>query len=383
MASGIAHDINNALCPIVVYADLLLSNEKSLTESGLKNLQNIKTSGEDIAHIVSRMREFYRRRDDRDSHLPVNLNRIATQVIDLTRPRWRDIPQARGIMIELRTEFEDGLPQVAASESELREAITNLLLNAIDAMPKGGELVVRSVTRAWIADGEGTRKPSHVSMEVRDTGIGMTEEIRKRCLEPFFSTKGKRGTGLGLAMVYGVMERHEGTIEIESEPGKGTTMRLVFPMRELSAAASGRAKPTHAPLPTLRILCIDDEPLLREMLEQLLENSGHIAALADSGQAGLEMFRNARQLGEPFDVVITDLGMPYLDGRQVAQTIKRESPDMPVIMLTGWGTMMKDDGDAPTQVDAVLSKPPKINELFETISRVLEIRRSQRLDKAA
>jgi CheY-like chemotaxis protein len=222
-------------------------------------------------------------------------------------------------------------------------------------------------------------------MEVRDTGIGMTEETRKRCLEPFFSTKGKRGTGLGLAMVYGVMERHEGTIEIESEPGKGTAMRLVFPMRELSAAGSGKAKPTHAPLPTLRILCIDDEPLLREMLEQLLENSGHIAALADSGQAGIEMFRNARQLGEPFDVVITDLGMPYLDGRQVAQTIKRESPDMPVIMLTGWGTMMKDDGDTPTQVDAVLSKPPKINELFETIARVLEIRRNQRppLEKAA
>ncbi len=385
MASGIAHDINNALCPIVVYADLLLSNEKSLTQSGLKNLQNIKTSGEDIAHIVSRMREFYRRRDDRDSHLPVNLNRIATQVIDLTRPRWRDIPQARGLMIEVRTDFEDGLPQVAASESELREAITNLLLNAIDAMPKGGEIVIRSVTRAWIADADGNRKPSHVSMEVRDTGIGMTEEIRKRCLEPFFSTKGKRGTGLGLAMVYGVMERHEGTIEIDSEPGKGTTMRLVFPMRELSSAASGRAKPTHAPLPTLRILCIDDEPLLREMLEQLLENSGHVAALADSGQAGLDMFRNARQLGEPFDVVITDLGMPYLDGRQVAQTIKRESPDMPVIMLTGWGTMMKDDGDTPTQVDAVLSKPPKINELFETIARVLELRRGQKppLDQAA
>jgi CheY-like chemotaxis protein len=121
------------------------------------------------------------------------------------------------------------------------------------------------------------------------------------------------------------------------------------------------------------------------MLEQLLENSGHIAALADSGQAGIEMFRNARQLGEPFDVVITDLGMPYLDGRQVAQTIKRESPDMPVVMLTGWGTMMKDDGDTPTQVDAVLSKPPKINELFETVARVLEIRRNQRppLDKAA
>ena len=385
MASGIAHDINNALCPVVVYADLMLSSEKNLSEAGLKNLQNIKTSGEDIAHIVSRMREFYRRRDDRDAHLPVNLNRIATQVIDLTRPRWRDIPQARGIMIEVRTEFEDGLPHVAASESELREAITNLLLNAIDAMPNGGEIVLHTVTRGWIADAAGERKPSHVALEVRDTGIGMSEEIRKRCLEPFFSTKGKRGTGLGLAMVYGVMERHEGSIEIESQPGKGTAMRLVFPMRETAAISNGNGKPNHAPLPTLRILCIDDEPLLREMLEQLLENSGHVAALADCGQAGLEMFRNARQLGDPFDVVVTDLGMPYLDGRQVAQTIKRESPDTPVIMLTGWGTMMKDDGDTPTQVDAVLSKPPKINELFETISKVLEIRRSQRpgFDKAA
>jgi signal transduction histidine kinase/CheY-like chemotaxis protein/HAMP domain-containing protein len=375
MASGIAHDINNALCPVVVYADLLLTTEKGLTENGVKNLQNIKTSGEDIAHIVSRMREFYRRRDDRDSHLPIDLNRIATQVIDLTRPRWRDIPQARGIVIELRTEFQHTLPAVVASESEVREAITNLILNAVDAMPKGGQLVLRTSARGW-ADTHGDRTPSHVAVEVMDSGVGMAEETKKRCLEPFFSTKGKRGTGLGLAMVYGIMERHEGSIEIESHPGKGTTMSLVFPMREAAASPPVVAAIPDAPLPAVRILCIDDEPLLREMLQQLLQNAGHTVELADGGQAGLDLFRNARERGEAFDVIITDLGMPYVDGRQVASAIKAESPATPVVMLTGWGTMMKEDGDLPAQVDGILSKPPKIIELFDMLARVTRLRKS-------
>jgi signal transduction histidine kinase/ActR/RegA family two-component response regulator len=375
MASGIAHDINNALCPVVVYADLLLTTEKGLSPNALKNLQNIKTSGEDIAHIVSRMREFYRRRDDRDSHLPIDLNRIATQVIDLTRPRWRDIPQARGIVIDLRTEFQDGLPAVVASESELREAITNLLLNAVDAMPNGGQLVVRTAVRGW-SDTLSEPKPSHIVIAVCDSGIGMDEETKKRCLEPFFSTKGKRGTGLGLAMVYGIMERHEGSIEIQSQPGKGTTMSLVFPIRE-AVASSIPAAGIPDPVPAVRVLCIDDEPLLREMLQQLLQNAGHTVEVADGGQAGLDLFRSAKERGEAFDAVITDLGMPYVDGRQVANAIKAESPGTPVIMLTGWGTMMKEDGDVPAQVDGVLSKPPKINELFDMLARVTRHRGSR------
>lgn len=370
MASGIAHDINNALCPIVVYADLLLSTEKRVSDAGLKNLQNIKTAGEDIAHIVSRMREFYRRRDDRDSHTATDLNRIATQVVDLTRPRWRDIPQARGIMIELRTALQEGMPEVVASESEVREAITNLLINAVDAMPKGGQLVIRTASRGWADPARAGRKASHVTIEVSDSGVGMDEETKKRCLEPFFSTKGKRGTGLGLAMVYGIMERHEGSIEIESERGKGTTMRLVFPVREALVTARQVAQIAAAPLPSLRVLCIDDEPLLREMLQQLLVNGGHSVEVADGGQSGVDLFRSARERGEGFDVVITDLGMPYVDGRQVAKTLKAEAPETAVIMLTGWGTMMKEDGDVPTQVDGVLSKPPKINELFEMLARV-------------
>jgi signal transduction histidine kinase/ActR/RegA family two-component response regulator/HAMP domain-containing protein len=368
MASGIAHDINNALCPIVVYSDLLLQESSQFSEAATRNLKNIKTAGEDIAHIVSRMREFYRRRDTLDAIAPVDLNQLVQQVIDLTRPRWRDIPQARGIMIEMQPDLETDMPKLAGIDSELREAMTNLILNAVDAMPDGGKLIVRTRSASWDKSGALRKGSTHAILEVRDSGVGMNDETRRRCLEPFFSTKGKRGTGLGLAMVYGVVERHEGKIEIESALGRGTTMRLIFPVRAARVAApdTGSSK-APAKLPTLRVLCIDDEPLLREMLKQILENGGHTVETADGGKAGVDVFRTATEEGTPFDVVITDLGMPYIDGRQVAQIIKSESAKTPIIMLTGWGTMMKEDGDLPAQVDGVLSKPPKITELYEML----------------
>ncbi|HZO83633.1 MAG TPA: ATP-binding protein [Verrucomicrobiae bacterium] len=366
MASGIAHDINNALCPIVVYSDMLLQKGRNLEDETCKYLKNIKTAGEDISHIVSRMREFYRRRDGKDALALINLNRVAEQVIELTRPRWRDIPQARGVTIEMELDLDDKVPEIPGIESELREAITNLILNAVDALPNGGRLKVRTRSRG----GDEKKAPAFAMLEVRDNGTGMSEEVRRRCLEPFFSTKGKRGTGLGLAMVYGIMERHEGRIEIDSTYGKGTTMRLVFPVRDLPAASPQKSPRPNKPLPAMRLLCVDDEPLLREMMKQILESGGHTVEVADGGESGLAAFRAALEKQEPFDVVITDLGMPYLDGRQLSRTIKGESPDTPIVMLTGWGTIMKEDGDMPAQVDGVLSKPPKIAELYAMLGKV-------------
>jgi signal transduction histidine kinase/CheY-like chemotaxis protein len=368
MASGIAHDVNNALSPVVGFADLLLRGEQALTSNGKRYLQHIRTAGEDIAHIVARLREFYRRRDDQESLVELNVNQLVDQVIDMTRPRWRDIPQSNGITVEMRTDFASHMPELLGIESEVREAITNLVLNAVDALPEGGEIILR--TRMTHCDVHLTRAEflKHVVVEVSDTGIGMNEETRKRCLEPFFSTKGKRGTGLGLAMVYGVMQRHEGSIEIESEPGKGTTFRLVFPVRQASAAATH--VPDEAPSSNpLQILCIDDEPLLRDLLKEMLERDGHTVEVSDNGQSGLDAFRYARQCGRPFDVVITDLGMPYLDGRQVTKALKLESPQTPVVMLTGWGAFMQEEGSVPLQVDAILSKPPRSKELREMLTR--------------
>jgi nitrogen-specific signal transduction histidine kinase/ActR/RegA family two-component response regulator len=365
MASGIAHDINNALSPIVGFADLLVRGEAGLTPTGQKYLNYIKTAGEDITHIVARLREFYRQRDSKEALQSLNLNDLARQVIDMTRPRWRDIPQGRGVMIEMHTDFDANLAPLVGIESELREALTNLILNAVDAVPTGGTITVR--TRVGSRGASAT--PTHVLLEVGDTGVGMSEETRKRCLEPFYSTKGKRGTGLGLAMVYGVMERHGGQIDIDSEPGRGTVMKLILPIRRLAGAGpveNGEQKPQ---LP-LNILCIDDEPLLRELLREILERDGHRVSVADGGQSGVDEFRAAAVNSQPFDVVLTDLGMPYFDGRQVVKAIKQEWPATPIIMLTGWGSFMKEDGDMPEEVSGILTKPPRSNELREMLRRV-------------
>lgn len=370
MASGIAHDINNALSPVIVYAELLLQTEPNLSGSSIKNLEIIRTAGQDIAHIVARMREFYRKREETDAFNLVNLNKLAGQVIDLTRPRWRSIAQASGLVIDLQVDLDRKLPDVVGNESELREALTNLVLNAVDAMPAGGKLTVRTLLRKWPSGRGADDGQAFAVIEVCDTGVGMDEATRQRCLEPFFSTKGQRGTGLGLAMVYGIMERHEGTIEIDSHPGRGSTFRLVLPVKKTARAKGPLSNDLMQGLRQLRILCIDDEPLIREAMRQILEFGHHKVELADGGQSGLDCFRAGCEKNDPFDVVITDLGMPYLDGRQLAAKLKAESPATPVIMLTGWGNLMKEDGELPAEVDGILSKPPRMSEVYELLRKV-------------
>jgi signal transduction histidine kinase/ActR/RegA family two-component response regulator len=361
MASGVAHDINNALSPVVGFSDLIALTETNLSDATKKHLNYIKTAGEDIAHIVKRLREFYRPRNERESLQSLNLGAISKDVVEMMQPRWRDIPQANGINIEMHTEFDPLAPVLPGIESEVREALTNLILNAVDALPQGGSITVR--TRAVEGPVKDQETSVQVILEVSDTGVGMDELTQKRCLEPFFSTKGKRGTGLGLAMVYGVIERHQGKIEIESQPGEGTTMRLFFPVRKLEVSQPAELLETDEPPPPLYILCIDDEPALRILMREMLERDGHKLEMADGGQAGINAFRAALMRKAPFQVVLTDLGMPLVDGHAVARVVKSESPATPVVMLTGWGAFLKNDGEAPAQVDGVLAKPPRLKEI--------------------
>jgi signal transduction histidine kinase/ActR/RegA family two-component response regulator len=371
MASGFAHDINNSLSPILAFSEMLLNRDDRLNEHSRKHLGHIRTAAEDIAQTVARMGQFYRRRTASDQSRLVNPNRIADEVIDLTRPRWQDMPQGRGIVVDVKRDYEESVPDLFCNETELREALTNLVLNAVDALPNGGRITLSTRSKC-VKTGPGTnRAPTHLVVEVRDNGSGMDARTRQRCLEPFFSTKKDRGgSGLGLAMVYGMMERHEGTIQVDSEVDKGTTIQLIFPLR--TPPKTVNVAPAAGPVSeaVYRILCIDDEPLLRELLKEALEYSHHKVDVADGGQAGLDLFQAARARGEPFDVVITDLGMPSPDGRQVAERVKTESPQTPVIMLTGWREMLSEQEEADSPVDAILGKPPRLTELTEALARV-------------
>jgi CheY-like chemotaxis protein/anti-sigma regulatory factor (Ser/Thr protein kinase) len=255
--------------------------------------------------------------------------------------------------------------------SELREALTNVVFNAVDALTQVGTitLTTRTATRSSTPEGESAEE--ELQIEVRDDGIGMEDKVRQRCLEPFFSTKTLNGgTGLGLAMVYGMVKRHDGSIEIDSSVGQGTCVRLIFPIKE-RATSSVRTEATPSkPCRSLRILMIDDEPELRQLMSDVLEIHHHKVALAAGGKEGVAMFLASLEERHPYDVVITDLGMPDMDGHQVARAIKEESPRTPIIMLTGWGTMMKADGEAAPEVDAVLSKPPRIQELNSLLYKI-------------
>src|SRR6185503_126923 len=196
-----------------------------------------------------------------------------------------------------------------------------------------------------------------------DTGVGMDDETRRRCLEPFFTTKGERGTGLGLAMVYGMIQRHSAEFEIDSAVGRGTTMQVIFPAYTQSLLATARMPAQRFVQQRLRVLLVDDDPLIIRAMEDALAADGHVVTSASGGQAGIDTFTAAHGTGNAFALVFTDLGMPHIDGRKVAEAVKRSSPATPVVLLTGWGQRMLADGDIPSNVDRVLSKPPRLQEV--------------------
>jgi signal transduction histidine kinase/ActR/RegA family two-component response regulator/HAMP domain-containing protein len=372
MASGVAHDINNAISPIALYTESLLEREATLSERARSYLTTIQTAIHDVARTVSRMREFYRPQEGHAALAKIELDRVIGGVLELTQARWRDLPQERGAVIELRTDFVRPPVAIMGAENEIRDALTNLVFNAADAMPDGGTLTVRTKTvmRQVKGAAEDEAPAEMVCLEVSDTGVGMDPETRRRCLEPFFTTKGERGTGMGLAMVYGMAQRHRAELEIDSAPGEGTTVRVVFPSAPGAEEETEKQIALGMPARPMRILIVDDDPIIIESLRETLRGDAHRVTTAEGGQAGIDAFEAARAKGEAFELVITDLGMPHVDGRRVAAAIKAASPATPVVLLTGWGQRLMADNQVPPHVDRVLNKPPRLKELRAALAEL-------------
>lgn len=361
VASGVAHDFNNALAKIIGFTDLLLSAPGRLTDPVKLTgyLDMINTAAHDAANVVTRLREFYRKRDDTEVFQPLDLNRVVQKAVSLTEPKWRQQAQASGVTVTVHTDLA-AVSAVPGNEADLREALTNLIFNAVDAIvaaSRDGSVTLR--TRA--ADGK-------VALEIADTGCGMTEEVRQRLFEPFFTTKGERGTGLGLAAVFGIVQRHGGEITVASDPGRGTTFRVMLPTDARPVATVAPVGESVRPRP-LRVLLAEDEPVLREIEVEYLTGDGHQVVTADNGRDALEKFAAAQ-----FDLVVADQAMPEMNGAQLAAAVKRIAPDLPVIMVTGFGDLLEATSGPPGGADLIVGKPLTQAALRRAIVQVISAR---------
>ncbi len=359
MAAGIAHDFNNVLTLILGYSDLMLTDLKDQPErQEAKYVRVIASAAQDAAQIVRRLREFHRPADSKETRVSMQLNQLVEQAVTMTRPKWQD--QETNLDVHVAVNMDLGeLPPILGDPAELREMLTNLIFNAVDAMPDGGILTIR--TR--LDNGK-------ANLSVRDTGTGMDEETRRRCLEPFYTTKGDRGTGLGLSAVYGIIERHRGVLDIESEMGRGTTFTVCLPLvkqEEVATAASPEPQPSSpARVPgdgarTLRILVVDDQEIIRKVIQEQLLEDGHQVETAEDGTEALAKYRAGH-----YDMMITDQTMNGMSGEELATEAKKLSPESPIILMTGYGGGKAKD-NLPAGIDFILGKPATQTELRRAV----------------
>ena len=349
MAGGIAHDFNNILVSVRGYADAALSDLETKRVVLRQDLEQIIAGAGDAAEAIRRLQSLYRVADDTSDFVPLQLDEIVQAAVDLTRPHWRDGAQARGVTIKVDIEGTQP-PLVSGNPSELRRVLVNLIVNAVEAMPQGGQITLRTY-----------RDDAQSCITVCDTGVGIAREEFERVFEPFYSTK--NSSGLGLAVSHNIIGRHSGTIEVFSTLGKGTRFTISIPATEQEQVAKGPlpqdAQTARGPL---GVLVVDDEEIVRSLMARFLRRAGHNVALAESGRQALEILAE-----QQFDLLITDLGMPDISGRELAQEAHWAYPGMAIVLSTGWGATISPQQLAQMHAQGLLPKPFTHEELERTL----------------
>ena len=363
LASGVAHDFNNTLAGILGRAQLLQRTDD--VEKIKRGLDIIIKTAEDGAKTVKRIQDFARQRRDHNFEL-VSVDQILIDASEITRPRWKTCAEASNIHITLDLQIGSNA-MVMGDDSELREVLVNMVFNAIDAMPEGGTL---SLTTRTVDES--------VIIQIVDTGVGMYPEVRSRIFDPFFTTKGKAGLGLGLAVSFGIIRRHGGNIEVESQYGHGTEFRITLPLakiveKSVPAVEHIAADPPETNAGTCseeqsqpRLLVVDDEDFVRELLRDILEGEQCNVCVAENGNEALSFFREME-----FDGVFTDVGMPGMSGWELAREIRQLNSRIPIAVITGWGEAVGSNEQKAAGVDWVVAKPftaDRISELVRDIS---------------
>jgi PAS domain S-box-containing protein len=352
MAGGIAHDFNNLLQAILGYAQLMGKNpcNADVVRRGLQVIEKAATGG---AETVRRIQKFARVRPE-EPFVAVDLVQVITDALAMTHPRWEEKRLKAGVPLELEVDLK-AVPIVMGRPAELNEVVTNLILNAIDAMPHGGTLRLR--TRS---------QNRHVIFTVADSGIGMTEAVRRRIFDPFFTTKGEEGTGLGLPVSYSIVKRHGGDIGVESRVGGGSTFTVVLPIGTTPDSGSPADAGSGAQR-TGRVLLVDNDPQVMDILGEMLKDAGHQVTAVRSGAEALEQFAPGA-----FDVVITNIGMVGMSGWELVEHLRARDSDVPIMFITGWGMHEQDQARCRgLGIFSLLFKPVRPAELYATVQSAL------------
>lgn len=352
LAAGVAHNLNNSLTVIQGRAQLL-SMRSAADDGNKKSLEVITQAVGDCSQTLRRLLDFSRRNASRNA-VPVDLSELVTSSVEIARPKWQAESTSRTGSIEVRLNAPKAVLALGDS-SELREVVLNLIFNAVDAMPQGGTIEIGtseegSSARFWVAD----------------NGAGMTQEVIARIFEPFYSTKGERGTGLGLSASHGIIENHGGDINVTSEPGKGTRFEVVLPLHETGSATTVVAPAAPLETKSARVLVVEDEEKVRMLLNDAFRIEGHDVTEATTGAEALKRL----DAGE-FDLMICDLGLPELSGLHVARWVKEFRPDLPVIIATGFAEMIAEEDYDKARIDDVISKPYALSDVLLRANTIL------------